>query len=62
MNAKRQPQGCRFFIRFRIKLNRFSSHQSYQLWPQFLITTRQKLLLPALPHKKNPLTKSDIKM
>ncbi|ATF98613.1 hypothetical protein CO700_16955 [Citrobacter koseri] len=59
LNAKRQPEGCRFFIHFTLLLKRFQYNASRQIWPPFSYSSSKKSVVPAITHKKASLTKSD---
>ncbi|PSF21635.1 hypothetical protein C6985_15100 [Escherichia coli] len=55
-------QGLPFFYPLTLQLKRFSSDASHQIWPAFRYSSSKKSPVPAVPHKKVFLTKSDKKM
>ncbi|ATX04989.1 hypothetical protein CU079_22315 [Citrobacter freundii] len=48
-----------FFYPLTSSLKRFSFDASHQIWPAFRYSSSKKSLVPAMPHKKVFLTKSD---
>ncbi|AVH82047.1 hypothetical protein AL515_23235 [Citrobacter sp. FDAARGOS_156] len=60
--CKTAAQGLPFFYPLTPQLKRFSCDASYQIWPAFRYSSSKKSPVPAVPHKKVFLTKSDKNM